>query len=111
MSVTITGVDPDVYNFSNRTITAVESNTFTIAGTVTDPPYASGGTARAKSNANPDIGFAAGYNDGSYAHTGLFRDASDNIFKFFKGYTPEPDASPFIDTPHGSFQYASVRAD
>ncbi len=111
MSVTIIGVDPDVYNFSNRTITAVETNSFTIAGTVTDPPYASGGTARAKSNANPDIGFAAGYNDGSYAHTGLFRDASDNIFKFFKGYTPEPDASPFIDTTHGSFQYASVRAD
>jgi hypothetical protein len=111
MSVTIIGVDPDVYNFSNQTITAVETNSFTIAGTVTDPPYASGGTARAKSNANPDIGFAAGYNDGSYAHTGLFRDASDNVYKFFKGYTPEPDDSTFIDTTHGSFQYASVRAD
>jgi hypothetical protein len=110
MSVTITGVSPTAYNLSNQTITGVSTNSFTIANSATGS-YSSGGTARAKSNANPDLGFAAGYNDGSYAHAGLFRDATDNTWKFFKGYTPEPDASPFIDTSHASFAYADLRAD
>ena len=110
MSVTITGVSPTAYNLSNQTITGVSANSFTIANSATGS-YSSGGTARAKTNANPDLGFAAGYNDGSYAHAGLFRDATDNTWKFFKGYTPEPDASPFIDTSHASFAYADLRAD
>ena len=110
MSVTITGVTPSAYNLSNQTITAVSANSFTIANSATGT-YSSGGTARAKTNANPDLGFAAGYNDGSYAHAGLFRDATDNTWKFFKGYTPEPDTSPFIDTSHASFAYADLRAD
>ena len=110
MSVTITGVSPAAYNLSNQTITGVSTNSFTIANSATGT-YSSGGTARAKTNANPDLGFAAGYNDGSYAHAGLFRDATDNTWKFFKGYTPEPDASPFIDTSHASFAYADLRAD
>ena len=110
MSVTITGSEPADFNFSNREIIEVQETSFTIAGTV-GVPYITGGIARAKSNANPDLGFAAGYNDGSYAHTGLFRDASDGVYKFFKGYTPEPDADVFINTAHASFQYASLRAD
>jgi hypothetical protein len=110
MSVTITSVSPTAYNLSNQIITGVSTNSFTIANSATGS-YSSGGTARAKSNANPDLGFAAGYNDGSYAHAGLFRDATDNTWKFFKGYTPEPDASPFIDTSHASFAYADLRAD
>ena len=110
MSVTITGVTPSAYNLSNQTITAVSTNSFTIANSATGT-YSSGGTARAKSNANPDLGWAAGYNDGSYAHAGLFRDATDGVFKFFKGYTPEPDASPFIDTSHASFALADLSAN
>lgn len=109
MSVTITGVSPSAYNLSNQTITGVSANSFTIANSATGS-YSSGGTARAKSNANPDLGWAAGYNDGSYAHAGLFRDATDGTFKFFKGYTPEPDASPFIDTSHASFALADLQA-
>ena len=109
MVVTITGVSPSVYNLTNQTITAISSNSFTVASGVVGG-YVSGGTARAKSAANPDLGFAGGYNDGSYAHAGLFRDASDNVWKFFKGYTPEPDASPYIDTAHASFAYADLRA-
>ena len=108
MSVTIIGCNPTAFNLSDKTITAITSNTFTIASTVTGS-FVSGGTARAHSNANPDLGWAGGYNDGSYAHTGLFRDATDNTYKFFKGYTPEPDDSPFIDTAHASFAYADVR--
>ena len=34
---------------------------------------------------NPDLGFAGNYNDGTYAHLGLFADASDNnTFKVYK---------------------------
>jgi hypothetical protein len=109
MVVTITGVNPTAYNLTNQTITGVTSNSFTIASSVVSG-FNSGGTARAKSAANPDLGFAGGYNDGSYAHAGLFRDATDNVWKFFKGYTPEPDASPYIDTAHASFAYADLRA-
>lgn len=58
---------------------------------------------------NPDIGFAGNYNDGSYAHAGLFRDASDaGVWKFFTEYTPEPDANTEINTAHPSFQLANV---
>jgi len=109
MVVSISGVSPSGFNLNNQTITAVGTNSFTIASSVTGS-YISGGTARAKSSANPDLGFAGGYNDGTYGHTGLFRDATDNVWKFFKGYTPEPDASPFIDTAHASFAYADLRA-
>lgn len=58
--------------------------------------------------ANPDLGITGNYNDGTYAHTGVFRDATDNRWKFFKGYTPEPGTS--IDTTHASFAYADVQA-
>ena len=37
-----------------------------------------------------DLGFVANYNDGTYQHTGLVRDASDNAWKLFKGVTDEP---------------------
>ena len=108
-SVSITGVTPTSYNLSNQTITAVTSNTFTVANAATGT-YVSGGIARGKSNSNPDLGIAAGYNDGSYAHTGFFRDATDGYWKVFKGYTPEPDASVFIDTAHASFALADIQA-
>ena len=37
-----------------------------------------------------DLGFVAAYNDGTYQHTGLVRDASDGIWKLFSGVTTEP---------------------
>ena len=60
---------------------------------------------------NPDLGFAGNYNDGTYAHAGMFRDASDGIWKFFHGYLPEPDATPYIDTSNTSFTLSSVQAN
>ena len=59
---------------------------------------------------NLDLGIAGNYNDGTYAHTGLFRDASDGYWKFYDNYTPEPDASPYIDTAHVSFNIAPIQA-
>lgn len=58
---------------------------------------------------NPDLGIVGNYNDGAYTHTGIFRDATDNRWKFFKRYDPEPDAS--IDTAHASFVYGDVQAN
>lgn len=59
---------------------------------------------------NIDIGFAGNYNDGTYAHAGLFRDASDGRWKFFDSYIPEPDAAVDINTSHASFNLAPLQA-
>ena len=56
-----------------------------------------------------DIGIAGNYNDGSYAHSGLFRDATDGKWKFFDSYTPEPE-SP-INVAHASYSAAPVVAE
>jgi hypothetical protein len=111
-NVTVTGMNPsslDV-NSTGASIIAANSTSFTIASTVTDA-FVSGGTARGKSSANPDLGWAGGYNDGTYAHAGMFRDATDTRFKVFKNYTPEPDTSVFIDTTHASFALADFQAN
>ena len=62
-------------------------------------------------NSNPDIGFAANYNDGIYHHTGLFRDHATGVWKVFDGYLPEPDASPYIDQSNNSFNIAPFQAN
>lgn len=57
---------------------------------------------------NPDLGWVGNYNDGTYAHAGIFRDASDGgKFKIFKGYTLEP--AGVIDTTHASFALGSMQ--
>ena len=61
--------------------------------------------------ANPDLGFAGNYNDGSYRHTGFFRDASDGYWKVFDSYTPEPDANVYIDTTNTSFHLANFQTN
>ena len=58
--------------------------------------------------AHPDLGISGNYNDGTYAHAGLFRDATDGVWKFFDSYTPEPDASAFINIAHGTFALADL---
>lgn len=108
MTVDVTGVTPSSFDVTGATITAADSTSFTIASAVTDT-YVSGGTARAKTNTNPDLGFAGGYNDGTYAHAGLFRDATDGVWKFFDSYTLEPDADTVIDTTHASFALADLQ--
>jgi hypothetical protein len=61
--------------------------------------------------ANPDLGFAGNYNDGTYAHAGFFRDATDGYWKVFDSYTPEPDEAVDINTGHATFSLADIRAD
>lgn len=109
--IVVTGVTPSAYNIAGTsllTINSVNGDNFVVTKSDTGS-YVSGGMARGKSAANPDLGFAAGRTTASgYGHTGLFRDASDATYKFFDGYTPEPDESLFIDTAHASFALAPI---
>lgn len=61
--------------------------------------------------ANPDLGFAGNYNDGTYHHAGFFRDATDGVWKVFDNYAPEPDANTFIDTSNSTFRIAAFQAN
>lgn len=59
---------------------------------------------------NPDLGIVGNYNDGTYAHAGIFRDASDGgAWKVFEGYTIEPSGT--IDTTGNGFTLADFKAD
>lgn len=72
---------------------------------ISDPLiYLNGGSEET----NPDLGIAGNYNDGTYAHAGVFRDATDGKWKFFKGLTVEPTHP--INTAHASYQDADVLA-
>lgn len=58
---------------------------------------------------NPDLGIVGNYNDGVYAHSGIFRDASDGgAWKVFKGLTTEPSGT--IDTSNAGFALADFKA-
>ena len=113
MDIRVTGMDPSGYNISSAdglTVYSATSTQFVVAKTTTGS-FVSGGTAHAKEEVNPDLGFAGGYYSGGYAHAGLFRDASDGIFKIFDGYTPEPDEAVNIDTTHASFSFAPIKVE
>jgi trimeric autotransporter adhesin len=59
---------------------------------------------------NPDLGIVGNYNDGTYAHSGIFRDASDGgAWKVFEGYTVEPSGT--INTTGNGFALADFKAD
>lgn len=106
--VRITDVVPSQYNTGSTyyTIDSVTTNTFTITFNATGT-YTSGGAAFNKASTNPDLGWSGGYNDGTYHHAGVFRDATDGVFKIFKGYDPEPSGA-FIDTSDPSFELAPL---
>ena len=57
-----------------------------------------------------DIGFYGNYNNdgGAHEHTGLFRDASDGVFKLFFGLQPAP--TTVVDTANNTYQQATLKA-
>ena len=69
--------------FVNGNTTTINANTFTINDNII---Y--------MANANPansvDIGFAGHFNNGTYQHTGLVRQASTGQWKLFSNLIPEP---------------------
>ena len=99
-------ISGDVVVTGNLTIsgttTTVNANNLTIKDNMI---YLNDGATQ---NAYPDLGVVGAYNNGVYQHTGVFRDQSDNYWKFFEGYLPEPDASVFITTSNSSFRLAGI---
>jgi hypothetical protein len=87
----------------NGTTTTVNAENLAVADNMI---YMNDGNAVA----NPDLGIAGNYNDGTYAHAGFFRDATDGRWKVFDSYTPEPDAATEINTSHASFSLADIQA-
>jgi hypothetical protein len=57
-----------------------------------------------------DIGFAANYNDGVNRHTGLFRDATDGIYKLFNNLTQELSGSATVNVADPTFAIATLNA-
>ena len=91
----------------NGTQTIVSSQTLEVTDNMI---YMNGGESSGSAIADIDVGWAANVNDqGSYYHVGIFRDATDQRFKFFHEYTPEPDTVE-IDTSHASFALAPLQA-
>ena len=109
-TVDITGVTPSSFNLVDAYVTAADDTSFTVTSTVTDT-YVSGGEAYGHAHVNVDLGWGGAYDDGTYAHAGFFRDATDGRFKVFDSYTVEPSASVDIDTSHASFNLADIQAD
>ena len=74
--------------------------------------YMNAGESDGSPTQSIDVGWAANVNDGgSYTHVGMFRDATDDRFKVFGTYNPEPDAALEINTGHVSFALADFQAD
>ena len=109
-TIDITGVTPSSFNLVDAYVTATDATTFTVTSNVTDT-YVSGGEAYGHAHVNVDLGWGGAYDDGTYAHAGFFRDATDGRFKVFDSYTVEPSASVDIDTSHASFNLADIQAD
>jgi len=57
-----------------------------------------------------DIGFFGNYNTGggAHEHTGLFRDASDGVYKLFDGLQVTP--TTFVDTANNTYHQATLKA-
>ena len=73
--------------------------------------YMNAGESSGSPTLSVDVGWAANVNDnGSYTHVGMFRDATDDRFKVFGAYTPEPNAALEINTGHASFALADFQA-
>lgn len=60
----------------------------------------------------PDIGMIGAYNDGAAQYSGIFRDASDNKWKVFDGYTPTLTGNTSsINIADPSFSLTTLVAD
>ena len=92
----------------NGTTTTIKSQSLEVTDNMI---YMNSGESAGSPTIFVDVGWAANVNDtGAYQHVGLFRDATDGVFKIYQGYTLEPDADPQINTGHASFAYAPFRA-
>lgn len=105
------GVAGSAYVGGNLTI----SGNFTVSGTTTTVSSTSLSVADpmiymgADNSGNlVDLGIVSSFNDGTYQHSGLVRDASDGKWKLFKGVTDEPTTT--VNFAQGSLDALAVGA-
>ena len=92
----------------NGTTVTVNSTTLEVTDNMI---YMNAGESDGSPTQFVDVGWAANVNEtGTYYHVGMFRDATDGVFKLYHEYTPEPDSDVQINTAHPSFAYAPFRA-
>lgn len=99
------GFTPASYNGTYTVASIVDTDTITALSSNVDAITVYG-ELEYHSQANPDLGWVGSYNDGTYLHAGLFRDATDGVFKIFDSYVPEPTTD--IDTGDVSFTLADL---
>jgi hypothetical protein len=84
----------------NGTLTTVDTTNLSVTDSIIS-------LARANALNTLDIGFYGTYNDGATKYSGLFRDATDGVYKLFAGQIPEPTTT--VDTANVNFAYATLQ--
>jgi len=108
--VSVSGANSSSFNGIYINVLSANSTQFTVAGNNTST-YIGGGLVRAKSKTTVDLGFSAGYYDGSHRYGGIFRDHTTGTWKVFDNLTSEPDRSVYIDQGDSSFRTANFMAN
>ncbi len=85
----------------NGTLTTVDTTNLSVTDSI---------ISLARSNAvdTLDIGFYGTFNDGATKYSGLFRDATDGVYRLFSGQIPEPTTT--VDTANVNFAYATLQS-
>lgn len=87
----------------NGTLTTVDTTNLSVTDSIIS-------LARGQTTANTlDIGFYGTYgNATTTSYSGLFRDATDGVYRLFAGQIPEPTTT--VDTANVNFAYATLQA-
>lgn len=87
----------------NGTLTTVDTTNLSVTDSIIS-------LARGQTTANTlDIGFYGTYgNATATSYSGLFRDATDGVYKLFAGQIPEPTTT--VDTANVNFAYATLQS-
>jgi hypothetical protein len=91
----------------NGTTTTINTENIKVADNMI---YLNDGESAGSPTQFVDVGWTANVNDtGTFEHVGMFRDATDGIFKLYQGYTPDPDSDVQINVGHPTFAFAPLR--
>ena len=87
----------------NGTLTTVDTTNLSVTDSIIS-------LARGQTTANTlDIGFYGTFGNASAtSYSGLFRDASDGVYRLFAGQIPEPSTT--VDTANVNFAYATLQS-
>ncbi len=109
-NLTVTGTTTNVVNMNvsgnltiTGTLTTVNANNLTITDSMIQL------ASNNETSDVLDIGLFGSYNSngGVHEHTGLFRDATDDIWKLFEGLEPSPTTT--VDTSNSTFTWATLQ--